>query len=207
MKKMIDSSIEERLALWIKKDHYLLIDGTDTEVTEKKDDGYALVHCTLPHGLAYELTLEGKSIAHLVSKKCNDGVLLLETPNGDWELHIIECKRTVNKSKWDKTKLQFETTIQRSLSLLASIGVFPAKIKLYTAVRDQEIIDEKNADPVLNKMTLAEWRELSLKQQEKLHYMDWFDHSIGIWVQSDIPHEIIPLDENGNGSVTIRHLR
>ena len=204
MKKLFDKPIEDRLQVWIKDDHYLSIENSQLVVEEKKDDGLALVRCTLPNGRAFELTLEGKNIAHLKIPRCTDGILLLETPSGEWELHIIECKRTVNRSKWKRVKMQFEASIQRSIGLLAGIGVFPHKIKLYTAVREQKIIDEKNADPVLNKMTLEQWRQLSDEEQEKLHYMDWFGNSIDIWVQRDVPHEIIPLDDNGTGSVTIQ---
>ncbi|HEU4964882.1 MAG TPA: hypothetical protein VFV52_13640 [Bacilli bacterium] len=206
MKKMIDKPVAERMAFWIPADHYQPVQGQQVLVDEKKDDGLANVSCTLPSSHAYELTLEGKHVAHLNSQRCTDGILLLEHPSGSWELHIIECKRTVNRNKWRKTKLQFEASIQRAMAVATGVGIFPAKIKLYTAVRNEEIRDEIMASPVLSKITPADRDAFTPEELEKYHFFDWFDPTLELWVNDNIPHEIIPLDDQGVGNVQIQFI-
>ncbi|ARU59954.1 hypothetical protein CBW65_01925 [Tumebacillus avium] len=206
MKKMTSSTIQERLELWIKDDHYKLILDQRTNVVETRvsEDGEANVSCILPAVQAYVLTLEGKACAHLKKEKCADGMLLLEYSPGHWELHIVECKRTINRSKWGKVKYQFVASIQRAMAMLASIGIYPDKIKLYTAFREDPIQAEIEANPVFDKIGIEGWRALAPEKKEKLQFIDWLETGIEIWTKEFIPHEKVELDEEGNGTLQIQ---
>ncbi|KEO82077.1 hypothetical protein [Tumebacillus flagellatus] len=190
--------LTERLQEWIPQELFHQIETTTATIQEKESDGYAEIACTLPTDEAFELQLEGKSFPTLRRQNCADGILLLRRPDGEWELHIIECKRTVDKNKWARVKKQFLGAIQRATAILAPVGIHVTKFKLYTAYRDDELENE-----IMSRMALAKTLPAG---QTRPPYFDWLDGQLTLWVKNDLSHEKIKLNSDGEAQYLLQCL-
>lgn len=208
MKKMTNEPILERFKLWIQPDHFEVVAKQATVIEPKRDaqgrptdEIESEVHCYFDSQQVIHLKLEGKECAHLISKKCVDGIFAVQNEDETWDLHVMECKRTIKESKWKKVKYQFEASILRAVGILTGLGIQVSGIQLYTAVQYDLLTPKIESDPTLARMNQTGWNKLSSEDQEKMHYLDWMNTELELWVKKNIPHQIIILDESGKGEV------
>lgn len=195
MKTKTREEVIRDLQEWIPSEYFQVIDSEWILVEEIEEEGRAAVRCSLPTQQAIELPLEGKNFSTLRKEDCADGIYLVLGADNQWELHIIECKRTIKRNKWDKIKKQFRGAIQRALAIVASVGVQVARIKVYTAYRTDEL-----QSLIMSQMVLAK----TTPESTQPPYTDWLDERLSLWYFTDIVHEKIPLNDQGDGQVVLQ---
>lgn len=208
--------VTQRLAIWIrsKKDGkplslYRLAKSPDrVVVVEPSSSGKAEVTCPIPDGCeCIEWQINENDLFMFLQETNNaDGALLLRRPNGDFEAHIIECKKTVDQTKWPEILVQIQWTLGR---LLAIAGVIDIKIQtaiLGTAYRYDRLSEEESPNPTSGKPALdaPALRDLDEEQlnNARLKQLAWMNDEVHLpGFQHPFRHVKIKLDEQtGSGS-------
>jgi hypothetical protein len=123
--------------------------GGSVTIEEAKDEGRAEVTFTAPAGWKLEkLDLDRCTFAWLGEPMVADGIVLARSPDGTWEAHVVECKRTVTDDKWSRVQKQLRGSCIRLLAAGGVVGLTVARITLYTAFRRDQL-GRRSPDAVL----------------------------------------------------------
>jgi hypothetical protein len=190
--------IEERASAHLQSALYA-ITSSSVDVQETQADGYARVTCSLPgEGRCIAWKIEGsKLFPFLKSNEAADGALLVERPDGDFEAHIIECKRKVTQDSWSKAKQQIRWTAVRLLALAGVLGVRIVRWVCYTAYREDDLSPGSGRNLGLVKLPLASPAERSMNEAGSVlrEQFDWEDERIALrGFDAAIPHRKVELD-------------
>ncbi len=131
---------ERRLGAWIRaqrSDRSPLYEHVpapgSVRIVEREAAGEADVECPVPEGCAWvHWRLDGL-FSFLKEDKNADGALLLCHPDGRYEAHVIECKRTVDQAKWHEIARQFRWTLGKLLAIAGVLGIQLDRVTLGTA--------------------------------------------------------------------------
>lgn len=188
---MLTESLEVRLK-WL-QENYCASSTVDLYVEETDKPGEARVRCRL-RGYAIAVNLHQKPFSCLKLQKCADGFIFHRLSSGDWELHVIECKRTVTESEWMKIKQQFEGAILNALAVSGILGLSPlVRVRCYVAHRH----DKLSPNPILLKATLG-------RPIQQSPPVDWIADRIDLLSLKNIEHIKIQLDPaTGLGEVQL----
>ena len=116
------------------------MNGGSVTIEELRDGGRAEVTFTAPAGWKLEkLALDRCAFAWLDEQQVADGIVLARSPDGRWEAHVVECKRTVTDEKWSKVQKQLRGSCLRLLAVGGVVGFEVASITLYTAFRRDQL--------------------------------------------------------------------
>lgn len=105
--------------------------------------------------------LERLAISHkhdfdwLSLRRAADGIVLARRPEGGWEAHIIECKRTVGDSAWQEIREQLRGSRIRLDAICGVVGITVDRVVLYTAYR-RDKLGEASPDALLTKAAVGE---------------------------------------------------
>jgi len=107
-------SFEDRLN-WIYNDKYEF--NNEVKVIETNESGKAEIIFTSVHKLMKICLSEDNRLKYLKRANVADGTICELYNDNNIDLHIIECKRSVNLGKWEKVKLQLEGGVLNSFAL------------------------------------------------------------------------------------------
>lgn len=192
---MLSESVKERLKLF--QNGCFQIAEREFSVQEKAKEGIANIACQVG-GDAIVFTIEGKKgFQSLWIKKCADAIVFEQCEEDRWNLHIIECKRTVRERNWEDIKEQFSGAILHAYAIMGILGIQQFdKIQCYTAFRTNLLDPEESPNPILYKMP---------EEDESLDitFDDWFNGRISLLFLDELEHHKIRLDDMGNGEVML----
>ena len=146
----------------------------------------------------------------LQRKRCADTVIWELTDSGQWVLHIIEMKRTVDDSGssrgWEHIKSQFTVAYRLCKMVAASLDIEFDQVLFYTAFVNDKIssrtgnISEEDpvterVDPDMSDDTPSPWTEWA-SGICRLGDKGWFNN----YTTREHPHKKILLTESTNGT-------
>jgi len=178
-----------------------------TFVVEDKKDGLSRVACYIPEGaLSVKLNIRDGLFQFLREAKNADGAFLVRRADGLFEAHVIECKRSVNQSKWEDAIKQVRWTVLCLLSLAGALGIQVEAIVLQTAYRFDKLSPDDLPNPNIAKAAIgpldADEEEPTTARRKQLEWerdevtLDGFDG----W----FPHVKVKLDERtGEGKTML----
>lgn len=132
------------------------VDGGTVLVEETQDDGRAEVRFVAPPGWR----LEKIAVDHrhgfewLVERKSADGIVLARTPQGQWQAHIVECKKTIKEKSWAGVRAQLHGSRLRLDAIAGVLGIEIERVVLYTAFREDRI-GLGSPDPILDAVPIG----------------------------------------------------
>lgn len=149
--------------------------GNNVELTETAEDGEALLRLISKNNL-FAISLSGNNrIVVFHHKKVADWIVVEFLNDNKINLHIIELKRTIRETAWQKIKEQFLGAYEHSYLLK---GVFDSKINnilLYTAFVHDRLDTLNTSNPVTlkatngnnNKTSALDWNKDTIKIKEQ----------------------------------------
>ena len=174
-------------------------------VAEQAVAGEANVECSLPEGsLCVQWSFYG-GFPFLKVDKNADGALLVRRDDGTYEAHVIECKRSVDQTKWSEILQQMRWTLSKLMALSGALGIHLERAVFYTAFRNDRLSTVSSPNPILAKLPVEtegppeDVRELNRARQLQL---DWENDDITLGdFEGRFAHTKIALDGRGNGSI------
>lgn len=126
---------------WLSASHRASVAGGGSiTIEETKDSGRAEVELTAPSGWTLEkLILDRCAFEWLDGSQVADGIVLARSPEGKWQAHVVECKKTVTDDKWSKVQEQLRGSCMRLLAAAGVVGIEVERITLYTAFRRDQL--------------------------------------------------------------------
>lgn len=177
-------------------DHTLFVESnTEFELEETIHEGRAKLICTLgKYAIAFSKVDDNK-FPYIKHKKCADAIIFTKVDDDNWGLKIIEFKKTMSNSSWEKSKEQFKGAILNSLAIGGFLGIRNfVTIEVYSAFREEKLTVANTNNPVLLKQYVGK------TPQDKLE--DWKNGYVRIdFMKERLPHNRIQLDVDGNGRV------
>jgi hypothetical protein len=176
-------------------------------VREESIQGEASVELALPGGHEYlDLWLPTGLFEILLDDENADGAVLVVLPDGALEAHVIECKRTVDGTHWDKALRQMKWTLVKLRALAGALGAPIAGAVLYTAFREDRLSEEESPNPASAERIVGEPEgaaemELHSGRQRQLGWMRSRVRLLGF--ERPFAHRKIPLDAAGRGGTTL----
>ncbi len=173
----------------------------ETEAQGKADvelqppDGCQCLRLWLPTGL----------FGILGEDKNADGALLLIWPQGGIEAHVVECKKTVSQSEWDKATRQMQWTLTKLQALVGALGERLDRAFFYTAFRSDCLSEDDSPNPSYGERTLdipenAAGAEMNKSRRKQI---EWMRDQIRLQGFDDLfVHKKIKLNESGFGTAT-----
>lgn len=142
--------LEARLESNIRAGLYELLRAPQgATVVERNVAGEASVAFTLPEGcLCIKWSLPPETFGVLRDKANADGAFILRRADGSFEAHVVECKRTINRTKWAEVRKQMRWTLSRLRALAGILGVELRHGVLYTAFRADDLSPESAPNPI-----------------------------------------------------------
>jgi hypothetical protein len=193
------SPVDRCLHKLIQKDLFELHRGT-VEVAETASDGRAQVTCRLPaEAICIRWKIE-KIVFNFLkdARRAADGALLLQMPDGRFEAHLMECKRTINLESWNEAKIQLRWSLARVRALAGVLAVPIARTYCYTAYREETF----SKNPGLMKLMIEGQPPGDPLSQEFREQFDWPDEEIDLGSYSSRwPHRKVELDTEGRGEI------
>ncbi len=165
-------------------------EGTKLVVRESEESGEAELTLHLArNGVLFQYPHNNNFI--FSNKKRADGILFLQREN-DWEVMIVELKKTVKLKEWMKIKEQWHGAWLHALALSGVLEApFPQPPRFLVAYR-KDGIDENAPDPIL------------LKSPEyALAFIEWREGRAALNEIGEVTFEKAPLDETGRGELRI----
>lgn len=186
----------------------VLTDTTELLVVEKEKEGEAEVRCRHPSVATWLRLRPGDTrfFQLLREQKSADGVLLLLLPDGACELHLIECKKTVNEDAWRKAKEQFAWSCLRAQILCHLMGVAPSRVVCHTAFRFERLSVARSSNPGLHKLPLGSGGAGLTPEMDALFQRgDWEEPQITLHgFAAPVEHRRISLDQQtGQGQTQL----
>jgi hypothetical protein len=211
---MISSgTLEERLRSFLRVEagerriYELIPPPGPAVVVERERQGEANVACRIPEGsLCIQWILKDGLFLFLREQKNADGAFFLGAGQEAFEAHVIECKRTVDQSKWNDINHQMGWTLLRLRALAGVLGVTLSRAVLYTAYRNDKLSPDSSPNPAAMRRTVgapAEPEEQELNNARR-RQLDWMEDDIELrGFSGRFPHKKIELDANGAGAVDL----
>jgi hypothetical protein len=180
-------------------------------VEELATPGEARVECALPDGSrCVRWTLGTGKFQFLQEEKNADGALLLwrddSSVDGAFEAHIVECKKTVDQTKWGEVLEQMRWTLARLLAISGTLGVPLTGARFYTAYRFDKLSSDSSRNPLLPRIPIGgrsrPGDELSRARRLQL---DWESDDVAMdGFEGRFQHRKVKLDEaSGAGAVDL----
>lgn len=148
---MIPEVVQENLQFF-DKEKYEKIEGYgQCCFSEKSKDGKATLICHLNKDAIAIKEPDKNVLTYLSTEKgvrsCPDGFLFVKDEEEKWTLYVIEFKKTLNTSTYDKSKWQFKMGIHNARAIAAFLGIDIQDIVLCSSYREETISElHKNVD-------------------------------------------------------------
>jgi hypothetical protein len=202
--------IAERLAALVKTGLSREVRAPEKAVVvERERSGEAHVEFTLPEGYTCVVwNLSTGLFGFLREDKNTDGVFFLCRGDGRVEAHIVECKKTVDSSKWSIAVQQMRWTLTKLLALAGALGVTLSRVVLYTAFRFDKLSADSSPNPIAARRTIEPRSEESAAEtafnDAARLQSAWEDGKVLLrGVQGELEHHKIELDKaTGRGVST-----
>lgn len=194
---MLSESLRDRLVTWFHKEAYQESDR-QLIVKEPKKAGEAEVTVTLQrYSIAFN-NMEKSRLSCFKNAKCADGIIFEQLNDGNWNLHVMECKRTMKADEWEKTKQQFEGAILNAHALAGVLGIQGfSNIYCYTAFRHDRLTPASSPDPVFAKLLVGVPTTASPS-------FDWEKDRVKILSLPRVQHKKVQLDPaTGTGTTEL----
>ena len=190
---MIDDDFETRKS-FLNKTLFVESD-TEFELQEKIQEGRANLTCTLAHYSIAFSNVDDHKLPYIKHRKCADALVFTKLDNDNWSLKVIEFKRTISISSWERSKEQFKGAILNSLAISGFLGIRKfVTIEVYSAFREDKLTVKDTDNPVLLKQYVG------MPPQEK--FEDWKNDYVRIdFINQKLPLKKINLDHDGKGLV------
>ena len=174
-------------------------------IAEQAVAGEAKVECSLPsESLCIQWNFHG-GFPFLKVDKNADGALLIQRNDGTHEAHVMECKRTVDQTKWSEILQQMRWTLSKLMALAGALGVHLDRAVFYTAFRNDRLSTVSSPNPIFAKLPIetdapAEIvRDIGRARQLQI---DWENDDISLGdFEGRFAHRKIELDGDGNGAI------
>lgn len=176
-------------------------------VREIEAKGEAIVELALPEGCeVLELWLPTGLFGILGDDKNADGAFLVALPDGEIEAHIVECKKTVDSTSWEKALRQMSWTLVKLQALAGALGEQLAGAVFYTAFREDNLSEDESPNPAYPE------RIVGAPSDEAEVQLDWGRRKQLDWMRGRIllrgfrgehAHHKIPLDGSGRGGASL----
>jgi hypothetical protein len=193
--------VEHCLGKLIQENLFEVHTGT-VEVTETAKEGWAQVTCRLPpEAVCIRWKIEKLPFNFLKdAKRAADGALLVQMPDGRFEAHVMECKRTIHLDSWNEAKIQLRWSLARVRALAGVLGVPIEGAFCYTAYREETF----STNPGLAKVTIGDRFSEDRLSEEFRAQFDWPDAEINLGhYPSRWPHRRVQLDPQGQGVIDL----
>lgn len=195
------SSVDHCLHKLIQRDLFELHRGT-VEVAETASDGLAQITCRLPaEAICIRWKIE-KIVFNFLkdARRAADGALLVQMPDGRFEAHLMECKRTINLESWSDAKIQLRWSLARVRALAGVLGVPIARTCCYTAYREETF----SKNPGLAKLMVEGQPSGDSLSKDFRAQFDWPNEEIDLGsYPSRWPHRKVKLDTDGQGAIDL----
>lgn len=191
---------------------YTLVEPPSKAIVEEPQSaGEARVECTLPDGSrCVQWNLQTGMFRFLQEEKNADGALLVwqsdGSEDGSFEAHIMECKKTVDQTKWAEILQQMRWTLARLLAVAGTLGIPIVKARFYTAFRRDRLSSDSSRNPALPRIPIEGGSprrgelDRALRQQ-----LDWESDDLAIeGFMGRFHHRKVQLDAaSGAGAVNL----
>ncbi len=199
---MIPTHIEEKLRMFREETYEILRDREQTVLKEKNKEGKACLSYTAQGQLLIFVSPENNVLPYLDGKikgntACADKFLFkLNEESKTWDLHIIEFKKTIDTTSIGKSRWQFTMGIYNARGIAGFLGMEIRNIYLYSGFRNDKLAGEQ---PLIA-LRANNNREAigKIRQWKNDRYELKVDEENAVF-----PHRKIPLDSEGNGSISI----
>jgi hypothetical protein len=206
--------LDQRLASWIRTLpgqgplYEVIADPGSARIVELERRGEAEVTCPAPGGCRWiHWKLQGATgfFQFLREDKNADGALLLCRQDGGYEAHVIECKRTVDQTKWHEIGKQFLWTLGKLLALAGVLGITLDRVTLGTAFRRDQLSEEESPNPAQGRPVLdgpaAQDDDERTVTEARQRQLAWMNDEVRLpGFARSFRHVKIPLDPQGRGT-------
>lgn len=177
------------------------------KVAEQAVAGEANVECSLPEGsLCVQWSFHG-GFPFLKVDKNADGALLVQRKDGTYEAHVMECKRSVDQTKWGEILQQMRWTLSKLLALSGALGIHLERAVFYTAFRNDRLSTVSSPNPIFAKLPIEAEAPLEDERDQRARQlqMDWENDDITLGdFDGRFAHTKIKLDDVlGTGSIRL----
>jgi hypothetical protein len=197
-------TLEQRLERNLQNVYEILQPPQQAIVQETAVPGEARVVLTLPEGcLCIQWNLP-TGLFRVLQKEANaDGAFVLRCADGGFEAHVVECKKTVNLSKWAEARTQMRWTLSRLRGLSGVLGIELRRGVLYTAFRTDDLSPESAPNPTAQRRPTGpdEGGDGAGLTWNRRAEREWVDDELSLaGFDGRFAHRKIELDEHGAGS-------
>lgn len=177
------------------------------QVEERASDGAAEVILELPEPrecLHFRAEPSGGTrwFQYLKPQTCADGALLVPMSDGSYAAHIVECKASLDASKWVRVKQQFLGALLRLHAIAGLLGLSIERIQCYTAFRSSQLVSPSSANMVSRHALLGKPAPPPLAaiadHADKTADLEW----LGLCAHKDVPLSVVD-----RGGLAIGHGR
>lgn len=192
---MLTENLDQRLQ-WF-QEHRCSVGSDQFILEENREEGYTKIICkTNKHCLIFHIEKHG--LKCLINESCADHIIFERVSDQSWNLHIIECKKSVGDSEWEKIKKQFEGALLNALALMGVLGIEKLEeIKCYTAFRRDKLTVRECTNPALLKTLVG-------GPASGNPILEWRYGRVQILSIKNITHRKIQLDqETGLGNLML----
>lgn len=171
------------------------IEEKEVLLKEKSKQGMVNLTCKLDRETLIFQSPEENVLPYLDPNKkyattSPDKFLFQLDENGNWILHIMEFKKSVNTSSLKKSKIQFVMGIYNARAIAGFLGIEIRKIYVYSAYRN-------------DKCSMIEMRYANINSEDLKILRDWQNGMCKLVVdlkEQEFMHTKIHLEENGSGT-------
>jgi len=199
-------ALEQRIANLFEKARFEIVAGPGVVLVEETaKEGFAKIDCRFGQGhRAVRWKLQTGDLRPLASEQNADGAILLIRSDGALEVHVMECKQTVDSSQWRKALRQFEWTMIRLLAIAGALHERVSRVVLYTAFRKNALAPNESTDTALFELPIdggdnaAFYRELPMMRSDVETHVP-----LSGWSTTFL-HVKVRKDDSGYGTVDLR---
>jgi hypothetical protein len=191
---------------------FLLVRHPDRAVVvERNTAAEARIECSFPDDtLCVQWNWPTGLFQFLKEESNADGALLIWRNDGSrdglFDAHIMECKKTITFSTWEKALVQLRWTFMRLRAVAGALGVPLGRVTFYTAYRVENISSDSSRNPVLLRLSITSQHatpdNTTLRQRQLRTAWETGDISLGDF-DGRFAHRKIHLDENGNKAIEL----
>lgn len=189
---MLSENLKEKLEYF--NEQKFQIEDKEVLLREKSKGGMVDLTCKLERETLIFQSPEKNVLPYLDNKKKHataspDKFLFQLDTEGNWVLHIMEFKKSINTASLKKSKIQFVMGIYNARAIAGFLGITIDKIYMYSAYRN-------------DKCSLIELRNANINSKDLEVLRDWKLGRCKLVVdckQQEFVHTKIRLEENGKG--------
>ena len=196
---MLSEALKEKLQYF--NEQKFQINDTEVILVEKSQQGKVNLRCILDTETLIFHNPEENVLSYLDNQKKYatagpDKFLFQLKENGDWILHIMEFKKSINLSTLKKSKIQFIMGIYNARAIAGFLNISISKICIYSVYRNDSF-------------SLIEMRNANINSKDLEIIKNWKNGKCILSVdlkEQEFVHVKIKLDEQGNGICTLSNL-